>query len=502
MEFSVKSGSPEKQRISCVAVGVFDSRKLSHSAQIIDDASDGYISNLIRRGECEGKLGQTLLLHNVPNALCDRILVIGCGREKHFDTKAFHKVNQIVAKFLDERGATEVFSCITELNVKNRDAAWKVTHAVQATEDAMYRFDQMKSKKEGTRRPLRRIIFSVPSRRELPEGEKAVRTGVAISSGMTLAKDLSNLPGNVCTPTYLSEQAKALEKTYRNFTTDILEEKDMEKLNMGAFLSVSRGSRQPAKLIAMEYKGGDKNQSPIVFVGKGVTFDSGGISIKPGAAMDEMKYDMCGAASVIGTMSACAELQLPINVVGIVPATENLPDGLATKPGDIVTSMSGLTIEVLNTDAEGRLILCDALTYAKKYDPDVVIDIATLTGACIVALGNHPAGLLGNHNPLINDLLSAGKASGDRCWELPLWDDYQQQLDSNFADIANIGGREAGTITAACFLSRFTKKYRWAHLDIAGVAWKSGKDKGATGRPVPLLMQYVFDRMDAMGIKH
>ncbi|MCW8910684.1 MAG: leucyl aminopeptidase, partial [Gammaproteobacteria bacterium] len=310
---------------------------------------------------------------------------------------------------------------------------------------------------------------------------------------MTLAKDLANLPGNICTPSYLAEQAKALGKTYRDLKVEILEESDMEELKMGSFLSVSRGSRQPAKLITMEYAGGDKNQKPIVFVGKGVTFDSGGISLKPGAAMDEMKYDMCGAASVIGVMSTCAELQLPINVVGIVPATENLPDGLATKPGDIVTSMSGTTIEILNTDAEGRLILCDALTYAGKYDPHVVIDIATLTGACIIALGNHPSGLMGNHNPLINDLLNAGKISGDRCWELPLWDDYQQQLDSNFADIANIGGKEAGTITAACFLSRFTKKYHWSHLDIAGTAWRSGKQKGATGRPVPLLTQYLLN---------
>ena len=500
MEFSVKSGSPEKQRISCVAVGIFESRKLSHSAQTLDDASDGYISNLIRRGECEGKLGQSLLLHNVPNTLCDRVLLIGCGREKHFDPKAFHKANYLVAKFLDERGATEVFSCITELNVKSRDTAWKISQAVQATEDAMYRFDQLKTKKESARRPLRRVILSVPSRRELPDGEQAVRTGMAISSGITLCKDLANLPGNICTPTYLSEQAKSLQKTYRNFEVSILEESDMEKLGMGALLSVSNGSRQPAKLIAMEYKGGDDKQSPIVLVGKGVTFDSGGISIKPGAAMDEMKYDMCGAASVIGALSACAELQLPVNVVGLVPATENLPDGSATKPGDIVTSMSGQTIEILNTDAEGRLILCDALTYAQKYDPDVVIDVATLTGACVVALGNHPAGLLGNHSPLINDLLHAGKTAGDRCWELPLWDDYQEQLDSNFADMANIGGREAGTITAACFLSRFTKKYRWAHLDIAGVAWKSGKDKGATGRPVPLLMQYIIDRMESKGL--
>ena len=496
MEFSVKSGSPEKQRISCVAVGVFDSRKLSPSAQILDDASEGFISNLIRRGECEGTLGQTLLLHNVPNTLCDRILLIGCGREKHFDIKAFQKANSVVATFLDDRGATEVFSCISELNVKNRDSYWKVSHAVQATEDSLYRFDQMKSKKENTRRPLRKVIFSVPSRRELPEGEKAVREGMAISSGIKLTRDLSNLPGNICTPTYLAEQAKSLEATHRNFVTTILEESDMEKLGMGSFLSVSKGSRQPAKLITMEHTGGDKNQKPIVLVGKGVTFDAGGISLKPGAAMDEMKYDMCGAASVMGVMSACADLQLPYNVVGIIPATENLPDGLATKPGDIVTSMSGLTIEVLNTDAEGRLVLCDALTYAQKFDPETVIDIATLTGACIVALGSHPAGLLGNHNPLINDLLNAGRDAGDRCWELPLWDDYQEQLDSNFADVANIGGKEAGTITAACFLSRFTKKYRWAHLDIAGVAWKSGKAKGATGRPVPLLMQYLFDRIE------
>jgi len=501
MEFSVKSGSPEKQRISCVAVGVFDSRKLSHSAQILDDASDGYISNLIRRGECEGKLGQTLLLHNVPNTVCDRILLIGCGREKHFNTGAFHKVNTIVATFLDDRGATEVFSCMTELHIKNRNSAWKVNHAIQATETALYRFDQLKSKKQNARRPLRRVVFGVPSRRELPEGERAVRTGMAIASGMTLAKDLSNLPGNICTPSYLAKQADALQKTHRSLKIEVLEEKDMEELGMGALLSVSRGSRQPAKLITMEHRGADSKVKPIVLVGKGVTFDSGGVSLKPGSAMDEMKFDMCGAASVFGAISACADLQLPVNVVGIVPATENMPDGLATKPGDIVTSMSGTTIEILNTDAEGRLILCDALSYAKKFDPDVVIDIATLTGACIVALGSYPSGLLGNHSPLINDLLSAGKTAGDCCWELPLWEEYQEQLDSNFADVANIGGREAGTITAACFLSRFTKKYHWAHLDIAGTAWKSGKDKGATGRPVPLLMQYISDRMNDLGIK-
>lgn len=325
-------------------------------------------------------------------------------------------------------------------------------------------------------------------------GEQAVRQGMAVSAGIHLAKDLGNLPGNICTPDYLAKQAIKLATQHKKLKTSVLEEKDMEKLGMGSLLSVSKGSREPAKLITMEYMAGDKKQPPIVFVGKGVTFDSGGISLKPGAAMDEMKYDMCGAASVIGLISACADLQLPMNIVGIIPAVENMPDGIASRPGDVVTSMSGQTIEILNTDAEGRLILCDALTYAEKYDPDVVIDIATLTGACIVALGAHPAGLLSNHNPLANDLLSAGQTSGDRCWQLPLWDDYQEQLKSNFADMANIGGKGAGTITAACFLSRFAKKYHWAHLDIAGVAWKSGENKGATGRPVGLLAQYVLDR--------
>ena len=497
MEFSVKSGSPEKQRMSCIVVGVFDSRKLSPSAQILDDASEGLISNLIRRGELEGKIGQDLLLHNVPNTLCDRVLLVGCGKEKELDINNFRKVNAQMAYILDQRGATEAFSCLTELHVKNRDIDWKIRQSIEAIEEKLYRFDQLKTDKQNSRRPLRKVVFSVSSRRDLPTGELAVRQGSAIVSGIKLSKDLANMPGNICTPGYLAEQARSLGKTYRNFEAEVLEEDDMEELNMGALLSVSRGSRQAAKLIIMKYSGAaSAEEKPVVFVGKGVTFDSGGISLKPGAAMDEMKYDMCGAAGVFGTMSAVAELQLPINVVAIVPATENMPDGLATKPGDIVTSMSGTTIEILNTDAEGRLILCDALTYAQKFDPDVVIDIATLTGACVIALGGHPAGLFGNHNPLINDLLNAGKYSGDRCWHMPTWPEYKEQLKSNFADLANIGGREAGSITAAVFLSHFSKKYEWAHLDIAGVAWKGGSNKGSTGRPVPLLMQYVLDRVE------
>jgi leucyl aminopeptidase len=494
MEYTVKSGNPEKQRIGCVVIPVFASRKLSSSAKIIDKVSNGYISNLVRRGEIEGDIGNTLLLHNVENTLCDRILLVGCGKEKDVDVKAFYSINCNMVKRLESSGATEIASYLTEISVKRKDISWKIRHSIEAIDECLYKFNQLKSKKEEARRPLRKFIFSVNGRGQLMLGEQAVRQGMAVSAGIHLAKDLGNLPGNICTPDYLAKQAIKLATQHKKLKTSVLEESDMEKLGMGSLLSVSRGSREPAKMIIMEYMAADKKQAPIIFVGKGVTFDSGGISLKPGAAMDEMKYDMCGAASVIGAISACADLQLPMNIVGIIPSVENMPDGIASRPGDVVTSMSGQTIEILNTDAEGRLILCDALTYAEKYDPDVVIDIATLTGACVVALGAHPAGLLSNHNPLANDLLSAGQTSGDRCWQLPLWEDYEEQLKSNFADFANIGGKGAGTITAACFLSQFTKKYHWAHLDIAGVAWKSGDNKGATGRPVGLLTQYVLDR--------
>ena len=496
MEYTVKSGNPEKQRIGCVVIPVYASRKLSPSARIIDKVSNGYISNLVRRGEIEGDLGNTLLLHNVENTLCDRVLLVGCGKEKNIDVKTFYKINNTMVKTLQTSGATEIASYLTEVSVKRKDISWKIQHSIAAIDETLYQFNQLKSDKSEARRPLRKFIFSVNGRGQLMSGEQAVRQGMAISTGINMAKDLGNLPGNICTPDYLAKQAKKLATHHAKLKTTVLEEKDMEKLGMGALLSVSKGSRQDGKMIVMEYNAGGKKQAPLVFVGKGVTFDSGGISLKPGAGMDEMKYDMCGAASVLGVVSACAELQLPINIIGIIPAVENMPDGIASRPGDVVTSMSGQTIEILNTDAEGRLILCDALTYAEKFNPDVVIDIATLTGACVVALGAHPAGLLSNHNPLANDLLSAGQSSGDRCWQLPLWDDYQDQLKSNFADMANIGSKGAGTITAACFLSRFTKKYHWAHLDIAGVAWKSGAQKGATGRPVGLLTQYILDRCE------
>lgn len=495
MELTVKSGTPEKQRVACVVVGIFSSRKLSATANRIDEVADGLLSAIRRRGDLDGRTGQTLLLHNVPNMLSERVLLIGCGKEREFNEQKYRNVNATAAKLLNESGATEFTSYLTELEIKSRDTSWNVRQAAEATLEALYRFDQLKSEQEETRRPLRKITFAIPRRSDLASSETAVAQGHAIGVGIALTKDLGNLPGNICTPTYLADKAMTFANDY-DIKTTVLEESDMQQLGMGALLSVSLGSRQPAKLITMEYHGGGNDQAPIALVGKGLTFDAGGISIKPAASMDEMKYDMCGGATVFGVMRAIAELKLPINVVGVVPSSENLPDGAANKPGDIVTSMSGQTIEILNTDAEGRLILCDALTYTERFHPEAVIDIATLTGACVVALGSQASGLLSNTDSLARELLTAGNNAYDRAWQLPLWDEYKKQLDSNFADMANIGGREAGTITAGCFLSRFAKNFKWAHLDIAGTAWNSGKQKGATGRPVALLVQFLLQRIE------
>ena len=493
MEFIVKSGTPEKQRSGCIVAGVFESRKLSSVAHQIDAVSGGAISSILRRGDLEGKPGQTLLLHNIPNLPSERVLLVGCGKEKEFNENRYRDTTAKAVSVLKDTGATEATSYLTELDVKGRDISWKVRQAVEVTEAALYRFDQLKSKPDNSRRALRRVVLAVPKRSDLGPGEQAIREGRAIAEGMKLARDLGNLPGNLCTPTYLAEQAIEIGKQY-GLKITVLEKDDMQKLGMGALLSVARGSRQPPKLIVLEYLGGKEGEPPVVLVGKGLTFDAGGISIKPAANMDEMKYDMCGGASVLGAVKAAAELKLPLNIVGIIPSSENLPDGDANKPGDIVTSMSGQTVEVLNTDAEGRLILSDALTYAERYKPAVVIDIATLTGACVIALGAHASGLLANNDQLAREILGAGKYTHDRAWQLPLWDEYQKQLDSNFADMANIGGREAGTITGACFLARYAKNFKWAHLDIAGTAWKTGKEKGATGRPVPLLVQFLINR--------
>mgnify|MGYP001202626037 FL=1 len=493
MEFSIKSGSPEKQRSACVVVGVFESRKLTLPAELLDKAANGYISDIVRRGDMEGKAGSTLLLHNVPGTLSDRVLLVGLGKEKDFREKEFGNAVRTTVKTLNETGAFDASIFLTELAVKKRSVAWRVRQTAIIALDATYRFDQFKSKKDEVRRPLRKLTLGVERRNELAQAEEALQQGLAIAEGMALAKNLGNLPPNVCHPTYLGEQAQAMAEEF-GLGCEILERADMEKLGMHSLLSVARGAHQPPKLIVLNYKGAKASEKPLVLVGKGVTFDTGGISLKPAGEMDEMKYDMCGAAGVLGTMQSVARMQLPVNLIVIVPATENMPGGNASRPGDIVASMSGQTIEILNTDAEGRLILCDALTYAERFEPDTVIDVATLTGACVVALAGVASGLFANKDALARELLDAGDEAHDRAWHMPLWDDYQELLKSPFADMANIGGRWGGAITAACFLSRFTKKYDWAHLDIAGTAWKSGSDKGATGRPVPLLTHYILQR--------
>ena len=346
--------------------------------------------------------------------------------------------------------------------------------------------------------PKRKLTLSVPQRSDLAAGEAAAARGLAIAHGMNLTRDLGNLPSNICTPTYLAERAQELAKEL-DFSCQVLDRPQLEELKMGSFLSVTNGSEQPPKFIVLEYNGAGKKQKPVVLVGKGITFDTGGISLKPGLDMDQMKFDMCGAASVLGTLRAVAELKAKVNLVGLVAACENMPSGRATKPGDIVKSMSGQTIEILNTDAEGRLILCDALTYAERYEPAAVVDIATLTGAVVISLGRVAAGVFSNNDALARALLNAGEESFDRGWQMPLWEEYHEGLNSNFADFANVADRAGGSITAACFLSKFTKKYDWAHVDIAGVAWKEGKEKGATGRPVPMLATWVLSQEAAAG---
>jgi len=493
VEFSIKSVGPEKAKCDCVVVGVFDSRKLTASAQVLDKAAAGHLGGILRRGDMEGRSGTTLLLHDVPGIAARRVLMVGLGKEAEFGEKAYREAFAAAMRALRDTGCQDVLLTLSELSPAGRDAAWRARQGALAVREALYRSDRLKSQKDQPKAALASLAFSAAAG-EARSAAAGLAQGIAIADGADLARELGNLPANICTPTHLAQRAQKLAKAHK-LKCEVLDRTRMEKLGMGALLSVARGSHQPPRFIVLQYRGGKAKEKPIVLVGKGITFDTGGISLKPGAEMDEMKYDMSGAASVLGAFRTLAALQLPLNVVGLIPTTENMPGGSATRPGDIVTSMSGQTIEILNTDAEGRLILCDALTYAERFEPDCVVDVATLTGACVIALGAVASGLMSNDDGLAAELLDAGRISGDRAWQLPLWDDYQEMLKSNFADIPNISGsRAAGTITGACFLARFAKKYRWAHLDIAGTAWRSGKEKGSTGRPVPLLTHFLLKR--------
>ncbi|HUL91962.1 MAG TPA: leucyl aminopeptidase [Burkholderiales bacterium] len=492
MEFNTKIAAPERQATACVVAGVFESRKLSSAAAALDRAARGQLREILRSGDMDGKAGTTRMLYHVPGVAAQRVLLVGLGNEKAFGEKQYRDCARAALSAIRDTGTSDVCLYLSELQVTGRDSAWKARQLVLAAADVAYRFDQMKSKKaEG--RALARVSVAASQKHDAPALQRGVAEGSAIAAGMSLTRDLGNLPGNVCTPAYLAESAARLGREWK-LAVEVLEKRDMEKLGMGSLLSVTKGSHQPPKFVILRYWGTGKKERPVVLVGKGITFDTGGISLKPAAEMDEMKFDMCGAASVLGTLRAVAELRLKLNVVGLVPTCENMPGGAATKPGDVVTSMSGQTVEILNTDAEGRLILADALSYAERFEPQAVVDIATLTGACVIALGHVCSGLFANRDKLAQELQSAGAESWDRVWQLPLWDDYQEQLKSNFADFANIGGRPAGSVTAACFLSKFTRKYDWAHLDIAGTAWRSGKEKGATGRPVPLLTTFLMKR--------
>jgi leucyl aminopeptidase len=492
MDFEIISGSVETLAAECIVVALEAEGKLCPSARAIDLACDGYLSALVDSGDIRGKTGEQLLLFKLPGIEARRVLLVGLGKPDERKDRHYRKLIKGIAATLKKSAIRSVLFALDGCASEQEDPYRETRQLVEWISAEFYQYDVTKSKKADPI-SLEQVMIRLDED-EVELGEGALLDGVAIANGVDTAREVGNLPGNICTPLYLVERAQALTEAFDQLRVNVLEEAQMAELGMNALLAVGKGSAQPARLIVLEYRGGAANEKPHVLVGKGITFDSGGISLKPGAQMDEMKFDMCGAASVLGTLEAVAELQLPLNVVGIIAAAENMPGSQAIKPGDIVTTMSGQTVEILNTDAEGRLVLCDALTYAARFEPQSVVDIATLTGACIIALGHQASGVLANNQELASALLEAGEYAADRGWPLPLWDEFQEQLDSNFADMANVGGRPAGTITAACFLSRFTKEYRWAHLDIAGVAWNShGKEKGATGRCVPMLCQYLLD---------
>nr|WP_273423552.1 leucyl aminopeptidase [Halomonas sp.] len=495
MEFSVQTTNPAKAETACLDLPVYKGSDLLPSVAKLDDASERLIGQLLERGDFDAALGNTQLVPFAPGLGADRILLVGLGARAKWQDAAFIKALDPALVALTKLPIDEANATFTDVPLEGRDAVWKARKTLEAAERAIYRFDQFKS--SPAKAPsLAKLTLIVSDASDAPLAKQGAALGTAIGQGINFTRTLGNLPGNVCTPRYLAEQAEALGRDSQGaLDVEILDEAALEALGAYSLLSVGRGSVEPTRLIVMKYQGAENpEEAPHVLVGKGITFDTGGISLKPGEGMDEMKFDMGGAASVFGTVKAVLAIKPKLNAVFIVAAAENMPDGAATKPGDIIKTLKGLTVEVLNTDAEGRLVLCDALTYAERFTPASVVDIATLTGAAIIALGHHATGLLSNDDDLALDLLDAGETAWDRAWHLPLWDEYQEQLDSNFADLANIGGRPAGTITAACFLSRFADHFPWAHRDIAGPAGHSGKQKGATGRPVGLLTQYLLDR--------
>lgn len=497
MQFSTTQENATELAASCIVVSINDKGQLSSAAESINKNADDYLTDIFDSGDFNGKTGETLMLVKVPGITAQRLILVGSGStEKEISPKDFIKIAEASAAAIKKTGALQAALYLEDIPVSNKNNSWKAEQAAIACENALYLFDQTKSKPAREAEDYSDSIENILWAGEA-ELQSSLEKGQAIAHGVSVAKDLGNMPPNICTPTYLAEQAIALAAETGLIETTIIDEAELEAMGAGAFVSVSKGSTEPGKFVIMKYQGADDaNEAPHLILGKGITFDTGGISLKPGAGMDEMKYDMCGAASVLGTMVALTELKPKINIIGMITTAENMPAGNASKPGDVVTTLSGKTVEILNTDAEGRLVLCDALTYAiDNLKPASIVDIATLTGACMMALGTVNSGLFTEDESLAAELQKAAVDSHDKVWRLPLEDDYQELLDSNFADIANIGGRLAGATTAACFLARFTEGQSWAHLDIAGTAWNSGgKNKGSTGRPVPLLVNYLLNK--------
>ncbi|WAC63060.1 leucyl aminopeptidase [Pseudoxanthomonas sp. SL93] len=487
LEFTLNHEAPAQAGVDCIVVGAYADKSLSPAGQALDAASGGKLSALLQRGDIGGKTGKTTLLHDLPGITAPRVLVIGLGDVAKFGVAQYLKAIGDAARAVKTGPVRSALFTLSEVDVKDRDAAWKIRQAVIAADHASYRYTATLGKKKNDDPGLTQFAVS-------GDDVQALAQGVAIAAGVQFTRELGNLPPNICTPAYLAEQSQKFAAD-NGAECEVLEEAEMEALGMGSLLAVARGSANRPRLIVLKWNGAAADAKPYVLVGKGITFDTGGVNLKTQGGIEEMKYDMLGAGSVLGTFVATVKMKLPVNLVVVVPAVENAIDGNAYRPSDVITSMSGKTIEVGNTDAEGRLILCDALTYAERFKPEALVDVATLTGACIVALGRYASGLMSKHDDLSNELLGAGETVFDRAWRLPLWDEYQTQLESSFADVYNIGGRWAGAITAGCFLARFTEGQRWAHLDIAGVANDEGKRGMATGRPVGLLSQWLLDRV-------
>jgi len=496
MQFDTWTKALAELPIDCVAVGVQDDGELTPEAKTLDLRCREKLSRLIKRGDFTGKVGETWLVTDLEGIRAERVLLVGLGAKTTLTRRAWRRaVVASIAAATRTRVATLALA-LPRPAVKVLSDERLGRAVAELTGHTLYRVNDLKSGKKPRAHALTRVVVATQAR-SAPAIGKGFRQGTALANGAALMRNLANLPGNVCTPVFLGKTAEGLAKAHKSLKVKVLGLAEIKREKMGCFLAVTQGSEVPPRFIVIEHKPARAKAAPVVLVGKGITFDTGGISLKDPPTMDEMKFDMSGAACVIGTMNAVAELNLPIHVVGLIAACENMPDGRAIKPGDIVTSAQGLTVEILNTDAEGRLILCDALNYAKRFKPGVVIDMATLTGAIVVALGVHHTGVFANNDALARELVDCGLAADDRAWHMPLTEEYGEQLKSNFADMANVAGRDGGSITAAAFLGKFTQGLTWAHLDIAGTAYQGGAGKGSTGRPSALLLEYLLRRATA-----